>query len=277
MQAALEAAIAELVLGAPLDAKDARAVSGWLTRHGVSAEDADALRAGGLERLLVYRSLVQGTLESALEASIPRTLSRLGPLFQEFFQRFLVEQGPRSHYIRDTTTEFLDFCEPIWTADSRVPAYLVEYARYEALHIEVASTPPRPPRAQPMPLDLDAGLAFTETARLVVYQFAVHELPEDLEDQTEPERRDTRLFVYRSPEHFVRYLAVSPVAAAILARLMQGASLRESLAEAAAEHRAELDDALLSGAARLLSDLSDRQAVLGPCQPYPGRLEESCR
>jgi hypothetical protein len=267
MQAALEAALAELVLGAPLPAENPAALQSLLVRHGVSPEDASALLEQGVARLLVYRSLVRETLEAALNASIPRSLARLGPLFDEYFERFLSERGPRTHYLRDVTTEFLDFCERLWRKDGRIPGYLLELARHEALHIEIASIPPPAVRSDPAALDLDAGLEFTEAARLVHYRHAVHELPEALEDRTEPEARETHLFVYRSPEHYVRYLSLSPIAASIVGWLMRGASLRHGLTRAADEHRAALDDVLLSGTARLLSDLSERMAVLGPRRP----------
>jgi hypothetical protein len=266
MQKALESALAELVLGAPLDS-DPASVAAWLDRHGVTPEDQRAILRQGVDRLRVYRSLIRGTLEEAVEASIPRTLARLGPLFAEYFDRFLAERAPMTHYVRDTTMEFLDHCEPLWAEDNRVPTYLMELGRHEALHIEIASAPPRPAEAEPAALDLDSGLSFIEAARLVSYRHAVHELPEALSDRSEPERRDTRLLAYRGPDHYVRYLALSPIAASIVSWLMRGASLRESLLSAATEHAIELDDALLTGAAHLLSDLSERVVVLGPCRP----------
>lgn len=205
-------------------------------------------------------------MKNALEASIPRTLARLQTLLPEFFDGFLRSGGSTTHYLRDTTREFLDFCAPLWALDPRVPAYLIELARHEALQIEIASEPPRQP-GETRDLALDAALQFIEAARIVSYRHAVHELLDDPNDRTEPELRETRLFVYRDRDHLVRYLTLSPLAAALVHRWMRGESLRESLISAAAEHRAVLDDALLSGAARLIADLSERGALLGPCQP----------
>jgi hypothetical protein len=266
MQQALESALAELVFGAPIAASDPEAIGGWLRRHGVEGPDARAILERGIADLLVYRSLVRGTLEEALEASIPRALSRLGPVYAEYFERFLRERGPRTHYLRDVVSEFLEYCAPLWVEDARVPPYLLDLARHEALHIQIAAAPPAPLRAEPAPLDLDSGLAFVEASRLVRYEYAVHALSEEVGDCTPPERRETHLFVYRSREHTVRYLVLSPLAASIVGRLIAGCSLRESLFSAAAEHAAPVDDALLAGAARVLSDLSEREAVLGPCR-----------
>ncbi|MFO7179960.1 MAG: putative DNA-binding domain-containing protein [Pseudomonadota bacterium] len=265
MQKALESALTELVLGAPLAANDAEAFRAFLSRHGVTDDDARALVEQGLDRLLVYRSLVRDTLEHALEVAMPRAIARLGPLFDEYFSRFLAEHGPTTHYLRDVASEFLNFCEPLWANDGRIAPYLFDLARHEALRIVVAAAPPG--QAEPdAALDLDAGLRFTEAARLVHYAYAVHELPDDVDDRTLPERRETHLFVYRGPDHRVRYLALTPLAASIVDHLLRGASLRRSLLAATAQHRTELSEAVLSGTARLLADLSERGAVLGPCR-----------
>jgi len=266
MQEALETAMAELVLGPELDLDDALAVEAWLGRHGVSEDDAEVLRAGELRRLAVYRGLVRGTLREAVQASIPLSMQRLGPIFDEYFDRFLRERGPRTHYLRDVTTELLAFCAPLFEADPRVPDFLLDLARHEALHIEISAAPPRAPALPGAALDLDAGLEFIEAARVVHYRHAVHRLgPEDA--SSVPERADTHLFVYRSPEHEVRMLELTLLAAAILERLGAGASLRDALLDATRLHGASLDEALLTGTARVLADLADRGAILGVRAP----------
>jgi hypothetical protein len=270
MQEALESALAELVFGPELKPDDGVAVAAWLARHRISAEDERALREGELARLLVYRELVRGTLLEALQASIPRSLARLGTAFDVYFDRFLAERGPQTHYLRDVTTELLDFCEPLWRADPNVPDYLIDLARHEALHIEIAAAPPRAPSSADAALELDAALTFVEASRLVRYAYAVHRLPEAELDTTAPEHAETRLFVYRSPEHDVRYLELTPLAAEILERLMAGASLRAALLGATTSSGAPLDDALLSGSARLLADLSERGAIVGVAASPPG-------
>lgn len=265
MQGALESAFAELILGARLDADDPVALEAWLTRHGVAPEDADAIREHEIRRLLVYRRLVHGTLREAIELGMPRAVARLGPLFEEYFARFLAERGPQTHYLRDVTTELLDFCAEPWSRDPRVPAYLMDLSRLEALRIEIAAAPPRQRPEVFAPLELDAGLAFSEALRLLPCAYRVHELSESLSDRTWPAPGPTQLLVYRSPDHRVRYLELTPLAGAILTRLLAGESLKDSLLGATRAAGAELDDATLAGTAALLSDLSARGVVLGPC------------
>ena len=268
MQRALESALGELVHGPPLDPGDPAAVSAFFARHAVSERDQAALRGGELERLLIYRELVRGTLRDALEVAIPRSIARLGARFDDLFERFLAARGSASHYLRDVTAEFLDFAR---SSDAKadadpdgadVEAYIWDLARHEALHIEIAGGAREPVIDASPALELDARLRFIRALRLMHYAFAVHRLPEALDDRSVPERQATELLVYRSPEHEVRYLELTPLAASLLARLLSGATLRESVERAAEEHGARLDPPLLEATARLLADLSERGALL---------------
>lgn len=259
MQRALEDAVAELVLGPPLSGPGA--VDAWLERHGVSAEDGAALREN-VPRLLVYRELVRDTVRSAVLLAVPRTAARLGPLFDEYLERFLAERGPRTHYLRDVTTELIDFCAPLWPHDARVPAYALDLARHEALELGVLSSPD-PGRAGSSDVGVDSVLLFAPSLSLVRYDHAVHRLPLEEDDRTLPERTPTALAVYRDAGYEVRYLELTPVAASILARLMAGEPLGEAVTHACADHSLPVDAAVLEGSSRLLADLSERGCLLG--------------
>ncbi len=264
MPAALEAAIAELTLGRGIDPEDSSAVEAWLERNGVAEDDREALRAGELRRLLLYRTLVRQNLWDALEAAIPRSMARLSPRFELYFDRFLCEVGPRSHYLRDITREFLDFCEPLWKTDPHLPPYAGDLARHEALHIEMAATPASSRTALSAEPSLDAGLGFVPSARRVHYAHAVQRLSESLEDRSEPSAEATDLLVYRSLAHTVHYLELSPFAAALLDRLISGDTLRAALFSAANQTSIALDDTVLAGTVGLLADLSERGVLTGP-------------
>jgi hypothetical protein len=258
---ALERAMAELVLGRAIPPGDPYAVEEWLSRNRVSSDDADALRKA-FAGLSVYRTLVRERLYDAVTLAIPRTRARLGTLFDEYFERYLAEHGPRTHYLRDVTTEFLDFIAPLVATDSRVPRWALDLARHEALDIVVGSLVE--PRAVVLPeLDPDRGLCFSATARIVRYGFAVHRLSSDEADTSEPERVETALFVHRNPEHEVRYLELTALAAKILEHLLAGETLRRALDLGSRDERVSLDAAVLEGTARVLSDLAERGAVLG--------------
>ena len=147
MQQAIESVFAELVLG-PAPSTDS--LRKLCQRYGVEPGDAAAL-SQSFERLAVYRDLVRGNLREALQSSIPRSMARLGALFDEYFDRFLSEHAPRTHYLRDVTPELLGFCAPLWEKDARVPGYAHELALHESLHIEVSALPSLPCKAESSP------------------------------------------------------------------------------------------------------------------------------
>jgi hypothetical protein len=259
---AFERALRELVLGPSVLGEDPAAVDAWLQRNGVTGANAGALRAE-LARLSVYRELVRGRLRDAVELAVPRFRARLGVLFDEYFDRYLAERGPRSRYLRDVTSEFLDFFEPLAGADARVPCWALELARHEALDIVVGSLVDAPDPRAGFELDLDGALSFTSTARVARYTHAVHRLSADPDDRQAPEHRETALFVYRGPEHDVRYLELTPLAAAIVERLLAGDPLRSALETATRELGVPLDGPVLEGTARVLAELSERGAIRG--------------
>ncbi len=263
MQAALESAIAELVLGSEIDLGRPELVRDWLTRHGVGADDVEAITKDGAERWLTYRRLVRHTLREALELAMPRAIARLGARFDHYFDRFLAERAPRSHYLRAVTQEFLAFSEKEWRFDAGVPAFIPELARHESLRIEIGAMPAAPPARESQALELDRGVLLTEAMRIVQYRYKVHELSESLDDRSVPEAAETHLLVYRSREHEVRYLELTPLAAAILERLSQGRNLRQSLREACEDANVPLSSSVIEGTARLLSDLATRGVLLG--------------
>jgi len=265
MQSRLERVWVDLTLGDGFgDEPEQPAARAWLGRLGLDAADAQFLEEQGLERLLVYRRLVRGNLHEALERSMPRVVARLGATFDEYFARFLRERGPRTHYLRDVTSEFLEFCVPLWATDARVPAYVIELADHEALQMTIASMQARPKGHVPAELSLEAGVEFIDACRIVHYEHAIHELDEDETAANPPGRESTWLLIYRSPDHEVRTLKLTALAAAILLRLVElKETLKQAIVTACAERRIPLDEGLLTGTAALLADLADRGVLLG--------------
>ena len=260
MQQRLEDVFADWVLGA---APSRQRLALLCERHELTAADSAALLES-FERLAVYRELVRGNLREALQLSIPRSMARLGPLFDEYFDGFLAEQAPRTHYLRDVTPELLAFAAPRWATDARVPAYLYELALHESLQIEVSALPSLPRGHVAAPLALERGVELSAALRLVQYHYAVHELPADEADRPPPAARAVSLLVYRSPEHEVRYLELTPLARGIVERLLAGDTLGGAVQGATAAEGSTLSEAVLAGAARLLADLAERGVVRGP-------------
>ena len=267
MQATLERAFADFVLGPELSPEE---LSERLARQGVADADRKSIEAEDFQRLLLYRRLVRHTLRETLELAIPRSMARMGSVFEEYFDRFLCERGPRTHYLRDATAELIEWCEPLWAEDPRIPAYLPELARHEALRIEMGAMPGAPPDHESGELTLEHGVCFIRASRLMRYRHALHELSDDVNDTSSPVQRETRLFVYRSPEHEVRYLELSALAFAIVERLLRGDALGSAVKLACSEEGVLVDPGVLDGTARLLADLAERGALLGRTNDAPG-------
>lgn len=263
MQSLLEKVWADLTLGDGFGEGTDHAER-WLERQGLDPSDAHYLSRQGFERLLTYRRLVRGNLREALERCMPGVVARLGATFDEYFARFLRERGPRSHYLRDVTPEFLEFCVPLWATDERVPAYVIELADHEALQVTIGSLQARPKGHVSEELDLETGVEFIDACRIVHYAHAIHELSHDETDPSSPRRESTWLLVYRSPAHEVRTLKLTALAAAILLRLIElKETLRQAIVVACTERGTALGEEVLTGTATLLADLADRGVLLG--------------
>lgn len=262
----LQRAIADACLGANTQEELARDLRGFLVGHGVESEDVEAILAAP-RRMAVYRSLVRNGLSSVVARMLPRTRARLNATlagrFDADLAHFVDEVGPRTHYVRDVPAEFFAWVQPRWRSDAAVPAYLSDLALHELTHFAVAASGSvrAAPQGNPT-VSLDGPLAFVESARIVRYAWAVHQLSLE-EDATDlPAEQVVRLLVYRDSAHAVRWLDLSPLAAAMLERLLSGEALGTAVQAACAEHGTLPADAL-ADIARLLADLAERGVIAG--------------
>jgi hypothetical protein len=197
---------------------------------------------------------------------LPRTRTRLntscGGRFDADLARFLEEVGPRTHYLRDVPGEFFGWARPRWTTDSSVPSYLPDLATHELACFAVAASESRPRPASTGDVAPDRPLAFADSTRRMRYGWAVHELSADGTATDVPARREVDLLAYRDAQHKVRWLELSPLAAAITDRLLSGERLDQAIATACQEHRTA-PAAVATNVARLLADLAERGVLLG--------------
>jgi hypothetical protein len=216
------------------------------------------------ERIGIYRSLVRRGIVSAVRAQMPRTADTLGARFEDLVNRWLDEALPSSPYLRDAAAELVDWAAPRWAEDPAVAAWIPDLARHEVARFEVAAAAATASEPSGKPLALDRAVVFGGAARVARYAWAVHRLPEDAPD--EPEKEPTAVLLYRDAAHEVRCMSLSPLAAAILTRLLGGARLGEAVTEACAALGEPLGDAVLRGTAEVLADLGARGVVLGAAE-----------
>ena len=233
------------------------------TRYGVSPEDAAALREAGAGRLAIYRALVRNNLRAVAAQMMPRTRARLGEAFDRTIARFLEEVAPRIHYFRDVPHELLAWATPRWRADASVPAWTADLAAWELARYAVSAAHRSPDRGEPAELAIDRGVLFDDATRLLHVDWAVHLLADDADDRAAPDARASDLAVYRDAAHAVRTLELSPLAAALVRRLMNKETLGDATRGACAEVGLEPTPETLASIARLLADLGERGLLLG--------------
>jgi hypothetical protein len=269
---ALQRAIADACLAADAGEEMARDLRGFLVARDVAPEDVEAIAAAP-QRLQVYRSLVRNGLSSVVLRMLPRTRARMNAAcagrFDTDLASFVDQVGPRTHYVRDVPAEYFAWAQLRWRSDPQVPAYLPDLAALELAHYAVAAAESaQGPAVHPGDVALDRPLAFIESACLARYAWAVHELSPDEAATDEPPRRDTSLLGYRDATHAVRWLDLTPAAAAILERLLAGEDLGRAVEGACAVHGLE-PPSILADVARLLADLGDRGVLIGARAELP--------
>ncbi|MEM7154861.1 MAG: DUF692 family multinuclear iron-containing protein [Myxococcota bacterium] len=240
--------------------------AGWLTNQGVVSPDEDAMARVGAQRLLVYRKLVRGGLESVTRAFVPRTLARLGEDgFTLALRRWLHHAPPSSRYLRDVPNEFVQWAEAAWAEDPQVPGYLIDLARLEIIESEIdAAYDPPPPPDMSTQLVLDRPLVWNGAVRIAQFDHAVQTLSEDEDDRTVPVAEPTQLLVYRDEDDEVRTLALSPLAAEVLRRLVdEGATVQAAIEAGTTAAGETMDQTVLGRIAALLADLAERGVLRG--------------
>jgi hypothetical protein len=158
--------------------------------------------------------------------------------------------------------ELVGWAAPRWRDDPRVPPYVLDLAVHE-LAVHDVSTCDASRRGAPVhEVALDRTLVWTESARLLAYDWAVHDLSTDVADLGAPARGPVRLLAYRDAEHAVRFLELTPLAFALMSRLRAGAVLGSAVEESCRELATSPGD-VANDVARLLADLGERGVVLG--------------
>lgn len=260
--AALLDAMAKLVRDGEAERAFAQDPKGFLTKSGLDPRDVDQLAGLGARQLFIYRRHVRKVLARGIRKQIPRTAARLGDAFDGWVARWIEAEGPRSRYFRDAAFEMVAWAAPRWQSDAEVPAFLGDLARHELIQFEVLTTPASEARPAEE-ITLDRGVRFDDAVRLTRYEHAVQRLEEGEEARDAAAHEPTALLVYRDEEHDARFLELTPLAAAILERLLAGATLRDAVVGGAAMLSHAVDAGVTQGTAALLEDLRARGALLG--------------
>jgi hypothetical protein len=241
-------------------------IAGLLARHEVASRDAARLTEKP-HRLGLYRRLVRANLFGVACKMMPRTRARLNDLakgaFDRSFDAFLAGVAPRTHYLRDVPAEFLAWILPAWRSDPTIPAYAADLATHELIEFQVAAAPSFDEPAGLADLALDRVVLFVPNHRFVRYTHAVHTLPLEESDRSQPAAKDVALFVHRDADHRVRFLELTPLAAHVVEGMLAHQPLGEAITQACRAADMPLSQSLLADIARLLADWGERGILLG--------------
>ncbi len=241
---------------------------------GVHPQDRAALR-GGPHRYPLYRKLVRGTLDGVSGAILARARAHLDAaapgLWEAALDAYLVGPGPRTPHLRDVPRELSAVLIPMLDEAPAVPRYVTELLRFELAELAMGSLPD-PPDLEVG--EIDAGLPLALRAPCVRLRVGhpVHELSTDVPASVAAQ--DTRLFLYRTAEHEVMSVVLSPFADELLARALEGRPLGAAIGEAAEALAVPVSEGLLTEVARWLADFGARGVVLGARVGGAGRSEQ---
>ncbi len=240
---------------------------------GLDPRDAEALVAQDARKIHVYRKLVRSTFIESMRHEIPLAAARLGELYPEYVHAFCSAELPRSPILRDAAYEFAGWALPRWRSDPRVPPWLGDLARFELLDFDVHCAEGHGCEPVSAELPADGPVLFDGSCRLGRFDFAVHELPEDPEDRSEPRREPTGLFLYRDDGNMVRRLTLTPLATRILELLLiDGIPLAAAVRGGCEREGRGVDPGVIEGIAQVLADLGDRGALLGAKSSDTGKI-----
>lgn len=257
-------ALAHAIRQADAPAKLQADVKAFLREAGVEGEDLEEMASLGAQRIEAYRALVHNRIRNTIDDFIPRSADRLGlARLEADVTAFMDERAMQSPYLRDIPNEFVYWALPRWEEDPEVPAYIPDLARHELLRLDVKNSPKGGESATEEKIDLEKPIVVEGSAVVMRYAYAVHKLPKARTDRTQPEQTETCLIAFRGPDQKTHYIDCKLWVAALIERLIEGKTLKESLFGALESVGMELDDDILSRTAVVLADFSDQGLLLG--------------
>ncbi|PTC00361.1 hypothetical protein C9975_07950 [Thalassospira xiamenensis] len=189
--------------------------------------------SNGIEarRLQVYRDLIRNNLRSFLDSAFPVTAKALGPNeWQQLQADFQAAYHCTSPYFTAISEAFVDYIQNLSNAQCQAYPYIKELVQYERVEVDVALAQKPDTTMRLAATDIDeASLMLNPTARVLSYQYAVHQVSDTYQPQT-PSDESIQLVVYKNTQDKVRFVALNPITAMLLNHLQQqGALFYEAL------------------------------------------------
>ena len=214
-------------------------------------------------RLAVYRELIYANVEGILAKAFP-VLTRLiaPPDWQALVRGFLAEHRAKSPYFREIPREMLAYLGR--RGGRHLPAFALELAHYEWVEMALALAEPNGDQAD-TDLDLEQNIpVLSPLAWMMRYCFPVHRIAPDYQPATPP-ASPTYLLAWRDDGDRVRFMALAPASAMLLAMLKanDGLTGSEVLAAMATRMPQIPADRVKETGGALLANLREKGVILG--------------
>jgi hypothetical protein len=233
--------------------------------HQPAPDDVDDQRMG------VYRDLFYNNVQGFLAGNFP-VIRKLysDQHWHEMVRDFLVRHRAHTPLFPELPREFLKFIQDCRGSDSGDPPFLLELAHYEwielALSLDEAEIDDQ---AADIEGDLlDQSPVLSPLARLLSYQFPVHQIRLDFRPSKAPSEA-TFLVVCRNRDDQVKFMSLNPVSARLLNLIEQqpGQSGRDYLLQIAAELKNADTDKIIEHGLTTLQDFKERDIITGTRPP----------
>lgn len=218
-------------------------------------------------RLAVYRELIYGNVEGMLARAFPVLKRLTSPKdWQALVTGFLAEHCAKSPYFRDIPREMLAYLGR--GGGRHLPAFTLELAHYEWVEMALALAEAKPDGDSDA-ADLERNIPrLSPLAWMMRYRFPVHKISPDYQPQTPPASA-TYLLAWRDDRDRVRFMALAPASALLLAMLKANADLTggEVLAAMAALMPQIPAERVRETGGGLLAELHEKGVITGARRP----------
>jgi Putative DNA-binding domain len=221
---------------------------------------------GDRRTFMLYREMVRDRLRKELRVALPRTRKTVGDeAFERAFVQHLDRNPPRTRFFHRCVLEFARDAVPMLEADSSVPPWSADLARFEAVQWEVSDLYDQPSAGSGAPRELafDRPPWLAPALRLVSLAYPVHETRASSASYTP---RATRLCVHRAPEHIKTKTWLVNASTHRLLELWQAnptLSITDAVRVLSEERNLVTDQSFVDGLCGVLAEFIERGVVLG--------------
>ena len=218
-------------------------------------------------RMAVYNELLFNNITGSLDACFPLCRTLLGNIrWRRLNRTFFRDWKSRTPWFREIPREFVRYLNES-TIRQLLPAWFAELAHYEWIELAVDTMDCLIPAHDPAGDLMQQAIVLNPALHLLAYAWPIQRIGPDYRPR---KVQATQLVVYRDDKDCVRFVAVNPVTARLLALLGERPVSGEAACRQIAGELQRADPAsVIAFGATLLDDLRSQGIVLGTAAHLP--------